>query len=192
VRVSAAAAITLRAVAADPVKAILATPLRASASPVDPGPVISWSTGCGSPKIPSASVHARTSQSPVAGVSPAGLNTTAVPAARASRARPTRGQPRARRPRPRPPHVARVRGRWPALPRSPGLLSQASLTSKASSAPRSYAGCVPPRPYVILSCATSADGYLDDASPRRLILSGPADLDRVDEVRAGCDADVVG
>src|SRR5208282_1396075 len=36
------------------------------------------------------------------------------------------------------------------------------------------------------------DGYLDDASPRRLILSGPADLDRVDEVRAGCDAILVG
>ena len=51
---------------------------------------------------------------------------------------------------------------------------------------------MPPRPYVILSCATSADGYLDDASPRRLILSGPADLDRVDEVRAGCDAILVG
>jgi len=51
---------------------------------------------------------------------------------------------------------------------------------------------VPPRPYVIVSCATSADGYLDDAGPRRLILSGPADLDRVDEVRAGCDAILVG
>ena len=51
---------------------------------------------------------------------------------------------------------------------------------------------MPPRPYVVLSCATSADGYLDDASPRRLILSGPADLDRVDEVRAGCDAILVG
>ena len=51
---------------------------------------------------------------------------------------------------------------------------------------------MPPRPYVILSCATSADGYLDDASPRRLILSGPADLDRVDGVRAGCDAILVG
>jgi riboflavin-specific deaminase-like protein len=48
------------------------------------------------------------------------------------------------------------------------------------------------RPYVLLSCATSADGYLDDASPRRLILSGPADLDRVDEVRAGSDAIMVG
>jgi riboflavin-specific deaminase-like protein len=51
---------------------------------------------------------------------------------------------------------------------------------------------VPPRPYVLLSCATSADGYLDDARPQRLILSGPADLDRVDEVRAGCDAILVG
>ena len=49
-----------------------------------------------------------------------------------------------------------------------------------------------PRPYVLLSCAISADGYLDDASPRRLILSGPGDLDRVDEVRAGCDAILVG
>ena len=51
---------------------------------------------------------------------------------------------------------------------------------------------MPPRPYILLSCATSADGYLDDARPRRLILSGPADLDRVDEVRAGCDAILVG
>ncbi len=51
---------------------------------------------------------------------------------------------------------------------------------------------MPSRPYVLLSCATSADGYLDDASPRRLILSGPADLDRVDELRAGCDAIAVG
>ena len=51
---------------------------------------------------------------------------------------------------------------------------------------------MPSRPYVILSCATSADGYLDDASPRRLVLSSPADLDRVDDVRAGCDAILVG
>ena len=51
---------------------------------------------------------------------------------------------------------------------------------------------MPSRPYVLLSCATSADGYLDDPSPRRLVLSGPADLDRVDEVRAGCDAILVG
>ncbi len=89
VRVSAAAAITLRAVAADPVKAILATPLRASASPVDPGPVMSWSTGTGSPKIPSASPNDRTSQSPHAGASSDGLNTTAFPAASAYAIEPT-------------------------------------------------------------------------------------------------------
>ena len=46
----------------------------------------------------------------------------------------------------------------------------------------------PVMPYVVLSCAISTDGYLDDATSTRLILSGPADLDRVDEVRAGCDA----
>src|SRR5580698_1408434 len=54
------------------------------------------------------------------------------------------------------------------------------------------AGLAGPRPYVLLSAAMSADGYLDDASPRRLILSGPEDLDRVDEVRASCDAIMVG
>src|SRR3954465_15245562 len=44
------------------------------------------------------------------------------------------------------------------------------------------------RPLVVLSCATSIDGYLDDTSPRRLVLSTPADLDRVDAVRAASDA----
>ncbi|KJE25460.1 pyrimidine reductase, riboflavin biosynthesis [Frankia torreyi] len=48
------------------------------------------------------------------------------------------------------------------------------------------------RPYVICSCAMSLDGRIDDCSDARLILSGPADLDRVDEVRAGCDAILVG
>jgi 5-amino-6-(5-phosphoribosylamino)uracil reductase len=48
------------------------------------------------------------------------------------------------------------------------------------------------RPYVLLSAAMSADGYIDDASPRRLVLSGAEDLDRVDELRAGCDAIMVG
>ncbi|WP_244957100.1 RibD family protein [Candidatus Frankia nodulisporulans] len=38
----------------------------------------------------------------------------------------------------------------------------------------------------------SVDGRIDDCSDRRLMLSGPADLDRVDEVRAGCDAILVG
>lgn len=48
------------------------------------------------------------------------------------------------------------------------------------------------RPYVLLSVAMSADGYIDDASDRRLILSDEADLDRVDDLRAGCDAILVG
>jgi 5-amino-6-(5-phosphoribosylamino)uracil reductase len=51
---------------------------------------------------------------------------------------------------------------------------------------------VPDRPYTLLSCAISLDGYLDDASERRLVLSDEADLDRVDEVRASCDAILVG
>jgi 5-amino-6-(5-phosphoribosylamino)uracil reductase len=51
---------------------------------------------------------------------------------------------------------------------------------------------VPDRPYTVLSCAVSVDGYLDDASPDRLLLSGPEDLDEVDELRAGVDAILVG
>jgi 5-amino-6-(5-phosphoribosylamino)uracil reductase len=38
----------------------------------------------------------------------------------------------------------------------------------------------------------SIDGYLDSASVRRLVLSNEADLDRVDAVRASCDAILVG
>jgi 5-amino-6-(5-phosphoribosylamino)uracil reductase len=48
------------------------------------------------------------------------------------------------------------------------------------------------RPYVLISAAISLDGYLDDARPRRLLLSNDEDFDRVDEVRAGCDAILVG
>jgi len=48
------------------------------------------------------------------------------------------------------------------------------------------------RPYTILSCGVSLDGYLDSASPERLILSNEADLARVDEVRAASDAILVG
>lgn len=48
------------------------------------------------------------------------------------------------------------------------------------------------RPYVLLSCAMSIDGFIDDASERRLILSNPEDFDRVDEVRASCDAILIG
>ncbi len=48
------------------------------------------------------------------------------------------------------------------------------------------------RPYTILSCAVSVDGYIDDAGPDRLRLSNAADFDEVDELRAGCDAILVG
>ncbi|MET1132673.1 MAG: dihydrofolate reductase family protein [Aeromicrobium sp.] len=48
------------------------------------------------------------------------------------------------------------------------------------------------RPYTILSCCMSLDGYLDDASDRRLLLSNDADFDRVDELRSECDAILVG
>jgi 5-amino-6-(5-phosphoribosylamino)uracil reductase len=48
------------------------------------------------------------------------------------------------------------------------------------------------RPYTVLSCAMSLDGYVDSASVRRLALSNEADFDRVDALRAGCDAILVG
>jgi len=51
---------------------------------------------------------------------------------------------------------------------------------------------VPVRPYTIVSCAVSLDGCLDDASPERLVLSGPEDLDEVDELRSAADAILVG
>ncbi|WP_426241606.1 RibD family protein [Nocardioides sp. LHG3406-4] len=48
------------------------------------------------------------------------------------------------------------------------------------------------RPYILLSCGMSLDGYLDSATDERLLLSNAADFDRVDGVRAGCDAILVG
>ena len=48
------------------------------------------------------------------------------------------------------------------------------------------------RPYTLLSCCVSLDGYLDDTTGHRLRLSTDADLDRVDAVRATCDAILVG
>jgi 5-amino-6-(5-phosphoribosylamino)uracil reductase len=48
------------------------------------------------------------------------------------------------------------------------------------------------RPYTLLSCGMSIDGYLDSATDERLLLSNEADLDRVDAVRASCDAILVG
>jgi 5-amino-6-(5-phosphoribosylamino)uracil reductase len=48
------------------------------------------------------------------------------------------------------------------------------------------------RPYVVLSCAMSLDGCLDGTGEDRLVLSGAADLDRVDAERAASDAILVG
>ena len=48
------------------------------------------------------------------------------------------------------------------------------------------------RPYTLLSCSMSIDGYLAGPTDRRLMLSNDADLDRVDAVRAECDAILVG
>jgi 5-amino-6-(5-phosphoribosylamino)uracil reductase len=48
------------------------------------------------------------------------------------------------------------------------------------------------RPYVVLSCAMSLDGCLDGTGRDRLVLSGQADLDRVDAERAAADAILAG
>jgi 5-amino-6-(5-phosphoribosylamino)uracil reductase len=48
------------------------------------------------------------------------------------------------------------------------------------------------RPYTLLSCCVSIDGYLGSATATRLRLSNDADFDRVDAVRASCDAILVG
>ncbi|HEX5348937.1 MAG TPA: dihydrofolate reductase family protein [Pseudonocardiaceae bacterium] len=48
------------------------------------------------------------------------------------------------------------------------------------------------RPYVLLSVAMSVDGYIDDMRDARLMLSNDEDFDRVDEVRGGVDAILVG
>lgn len=48
------------------------------------------------------------------------------------------------------------------------------------------------RPSVLLSVAASIDGYIDDNTDQRLLLSNDEDFDRVDEVRAGVDAILVG
>ncbi|HVV57805.1 MAG TPA: dihydrofolate reductase family protein [Gaiellaceae bacterium] len=47
------------------------------------------------------------------------------------------------------------------------------------------------RPYTLLSCSVSIDGHIAGAASR-LFLSNEADFDRVDAVRASCDAILVG
>jgi riboflavin-specific deaminase-like protein len=48
------------------------------------------------------------------------------------------------------------------------------------------------RPYVLLSCAMSVDGFIDDTTSERLLLSNAADFDRVDQARAESDAIMIG
>lgn len=48
------------------------------------------------------------------------------------------------------------------------------------------------RPYTILKFAITLDGFLDDSSSDRLLISSQEDFQRVDEVRASCDAILVG
>ena len=79
VRVSAQAAITFLPVSVEPVKASLSTPARHRAAPVSPSPVTTWKTGCSG----TTSENVAASQPPTPGVSSLGLNTTALPAARA-------------------------------------------------------------------------------------------------------------
>jgi 5-amino-6-(5-phosphoribosylamino)uracil reductase len=47
------------------------------------------------------------------------------------------------------------------------------------------------RPYTLLSCAMSIDGYIGGTGSR-VLLSNEQDFDRVDAVRASCDAILVG
>ncbi len=48
------------------------------------------------------------------------------------------------------------------------------------------------RPYVIVNVAVSADGKLSTRERRQVKISGKDDFDRVDELKAGCDAIMVG
>jgi riboflavin biosynthesis pyrimidine reductase len=48
------------------------------------------------------------------------------------------------------------------------------------------------RLYVILSCAMSVDGHIDDTTPERLRQSDETDLDRVEQVRVESNAMLIG
>jgi 2,5-diamino-6-(ribosylamino)-4(3H)-pyrimidinone 5'-phosphate reductase len=51
---------------------------------------------------------------------------------------------------------------------------------------------MPTRPWVLVNMAVSADGKVDDAARRGARISGPDDTARVDRLRAGSDAVMVG
>ncbi|MEV0436658.1 dihydrofolate reductase family protein [Nocardia sp. NPDC050413] len=66
--------------------------------------------------------------------------------------------------------------------------------SEAAAASSGGDGSVAPprRPRVLLSVATSLDGYIDDTSAQRLLLSNSADFDEIDRLRAESDAILIG
>lgn len=47
-------------------------------------------------------------------------------------------------------------------------------------------------PYIIISAAMSLDGFINNTTDKRLLLSNKKDFDRVDALRASCDAILVG
>lgn len=49
-----------------------------------------------------------------------------------------------------------------------------------------------PIPYVLIKCAMTRDGYLDDISDKRLILSNKKDFAEVEKIRESCDAILIG
>ena len=89
---------------------------------------------------------------------------------------------------------------WCSSPPSPGGRARRGVVPRRRREPRTetcpiFAGRKEPpmrdRPYTLLSCCVSIDGYIGKAASR-LLLSNEADFDRVDAVRASCDAILVG
>ena len=97
---------------------------------------------------------------------------------------------------------ARRRGRpWPStygvlslVATLPGAVLLVLAPAPGDGSPSTRGGGRPclTGPYILLSCGMSIDGYLDNASSKRLLLSNEADLERVDAVRAASDAILVG
>ena len=87
--------------------------------------------------------------------------------------------------------VVLVRGMVPPHAAPAAARAAAAVAGRRSSRSRTERR-MPDRPYTLLSCGMSIDGYLGSATPRRLALSNDADFDRVDAVRASCDAILVG
>ena len=76
-----------------------------------------------------------------------------------------------------------------------GRCSSVARRDRRPAGPRRVRRTGPPmadRPYTLLSCSMSIDGYLSAGTATRLLLSNDADFDRVDAERAASDAILVG